>query len=127
MKRLVTYALCGVILAFLLLPAGVIKATELIWTPINPSFGGSPFNGDWLLASAQAQSKHVEKAAPYTAPTRDPLEDFESRLNSQILYRLSRQIVDEAFGEEDMLPEGETEAHYTIGDFTVDISPTLRK
>ena len=45
----------GVFLTGLLLSSG-LSATELVYTPVNPSFGGSPLNGAWLLGSAQAQN-----------------------------------------------------------------------
>ncbi|UIP26962.1 MULTISPECIES: curli assembly protein CsgF [Photobacterium] len=31
-----------------------VSATELIYTPVNPNFGGSPLNGSYLLAGANA-------------------------------------------------------------------------
>ncbi len=34
------------------------SAGQLIYTPVNPSFGGNPLNGKYLLGSAQAQNKH---------------------------------------------------------------------
>ena len=34
------------------------QATEIIYTPINPSFGGNPLNANMLLSKAQAQNKH---------------------------------------------------------------------
>lgn len=30
-------------------------ASQLIYRPINPSFGGDPLNGNWLLAYGQGQ------------------------------------------------------------------------
>ncbi|MDH5364676.1 MAG: curli assembly protein CsgF, partial [Dehalococcoidia bacterium] len=65
------------------------------------------------------------KPKPYTPPTTDVFADFERRLSSQILYTLSRKIVEEAFGEVGLLPEGETQAQYTIGTFSVDITTDL--
>jgi curli production assembly/transport component CsgF len=109
------------------MPVDVATATELLWIPINPSFGGPSYNATWLMASAQAQNKLVEKTKPYTAPQTDSIEDFEKRLNSQILYRLSAKIVDEAFGEDGLLQEGQTQAQYNIGDFSVDISTDMAK
>jgi curli production assembly/transport component CsgF len=97
----------------------VATATELIWVPINPAFGGYAGNATWLMSSAQAQNDHVEKTAGYTRA--DPFEDFEYTLKRSYLSALSRQIIEEAFGEEGLLPEGETEAHYTLGDFQIDI------
>ncbi len=32
------------------------QATELIYTPVNPSFGGNPANGSFLLNKAQAKT-----------------------------------------------------------------------
>lgn len=124
MKRLVTDGLLTIITACLLLTTSATMATELVWEFVNPSFGGSPFNGDWLLASAQAQNKHVEKAASQ-AGTASLLQDFENRLNSQILYRLSNKIIEEAFGEESLLPPGEDEASYTVGSFDVQITSDI--
>ena len=37
---------------------GQAQATELVYTPVNPSFGGNPLNGTWLLNNAQAQNDH---------------------------------------------------------------------
>ena len=38
--------------------AAAVQATELVYTPVNPSFGGNPLNGTWLLNNAQAQNDH---------------------------------------------------------------------
>lgn len=32
-------------------------ASYLIYKPINPSFGGDPLNGNWLLSQASAQTE----------------------------------------------------------------------
>ena len=32
-------------------------ASQLVYTPVNPSFGGSPQNGSWLLSQASAQGE----------------------------------------------------------------------
>ena len=125
MKKLLLFVVCSIVCGLFFVSADVANATELVWVPINPSFGGPSYNATWLMASAQAQNKLVEKTKPYTTSTIDPIEDFERRLNSQILYRLSNKIVDEAFGEEGLLPEGETQAQYTVGTFSVDITTDM--
>ena len=38
------------------LSAGAVSASELIYRPTNPSFGGDPLNGNWLLSQATAQT-----------------------------------------------------------------------
>ena len=35
-------------------------ASQLVYQPINPSFGGNPMNGSMLMSKAQAQNKHKE-------------------------------------------------------------------
>lgn len=113
MRKLTTFFVCCAICV--LAPSRITGASPLIWIPINPSFGGSPYNASWLMASAQAQNKLVEKTTPYRF--RDTLEDFQNNLNRQILSRLSRRIVDAAFGE-----EGLDSGFYDLGDFTIDVT-----
>jgi len=112
MRKLLVYLICGTVCALLL--ANATAASELVYTPINPSFGGSPFNAQWLLNSAQAQNKFKEEGWQ-----RDPLEDFQDMLARQILYRMSSNIIDEAFGE---YGEALQPGHYEIGNYTIDIT-----
>lgn len=41
--------------SLLSLPA---MAGQLIYTPVNPSFGGNPLNGSYMLQSAQSQKRY---------------------------------------------------------------------
>jgi len=41
-----------------------ISAGELIYRPINPSFGGDPLNGSYLLNKAQAQDNNKDPNMP---------------------------------------------------------------
>ena len=81
----------GVFLAGLLLSSG-LSATELVYTPVNPSFGGSPINGAWLLGSAQAQNDKKDPDAIdrsiYERPS--DLERLTSQLESSLLSELLR-------------------------------------
>ena len=113
MKKLSVYLICGAICAVLLANVNIAAASELVYTPINPSFGGNPFNAQWLLDSAMAQNKFEEEYK------RDPTEDFEERLVRQILSRLSKSIIDEAFGE---YGEPFAAGHYEIGNYHIDMS-----
>ncbi|TAN27298.1 MAG: hypothetical protein EPN31_12280 [Castellaniella sp.] len=40
------------------LMSGPAMAGQLQYTPVNPSFGGNPLNGAYLLQSAQAQKRY---------------------------------------------------------------------
>ena len=75
--------------------AGAIQATELVYTPVNPTFGGSPLNGSFLLGSAQAQNKHKDPdLASRVRNTPTALERFTSQLESRLLSQLLTNIKD---------------------------------
>ena len=46
----------AIILIFFLIFSGIGFAQQLVYTPVNPAFGGDPFNYTWLLNSANAQN-----------------------------------------------------------------------
>jgi curli production assembly/transport component CsgF len=109
---------------FLFLFSGILflsyvqtSAQQLVYTPINPSFGGSPLNGNWLLSYAQLQDLTTD---PSTQQQDDPLADFEDNLNRSILNQISRQITESLFGE-----TGLTEGQFEFGDFQISITETL--
>mgnify|MGYP006195093873 CR=1 FL=1 len=90
-----TYKACRltgfVLLAVLGSQAG---ATELVYTPINPSFGGNPLNGTWLLNNAQAQNDYEDpsiKSRTGVAGT-TALERFTNQLESRLLSQLMDNI-----------------------------------
>lgn len=74
----------------LLFTAQLANATELVYTPVNPSFGGSPLNGAWLLGSAQAQNKKKDPDAfdRSSLAGSSPLERFTSQLEARLLSGL---------------------------------------
>ncbi len=69
-------------------------ATELVYTPVNPSFGGSPLNGAWLLGGAQAQNDHKDPDALDRSSLRgtSALERFTSQLEGRLLSQLLTDI-----------------------------------
>jgi curli production assembly/transport component CsgF len=70
---------------------------QLVYKPVNPAFGGDTFNYQWLMSSAQAQNDFEGGAG--RGGLLNPLDDFESNLNRQILNQLSRELMEEIFGE----------------------------
>jgi len=46
--------------AFVCSSVSFAAASQLNYQPINPSFGGNPQNGSWLLSQASAQGKAAE-------------------------------------------------------------------
>ena len=75
--------------------AGTAQAGELVYTPVNPSFGGSPLNGSQLLNNATAQND-FEK--PQTQQSQ--AEAFAKQLQSRLYSALAGQITDAIFGED---------------------------
>lgn len=73
---------------------GLVQATELVYTPINPSFGGNPLNGTWLLNNAQAQNDFDDPDLKKrtTAAGTSALERFTSQLQSRLLGQLLDNI-----------------------------------
>lgn len=93
----------GALLAF----AG--QATELVYTPINPSFGGNPLNGSFLLSKAQAQNDNQAAGNEKDFVTR-----FKESLERNIINSITRGVAD-----------GEiTDGVYDTGDYRVEVAST---
>lgn len=77
----------------LTLVAGSLLATtasagELIYQPLNPSFGGDPFMGTYLLGKAQAQDTNRDpdsRGIESISSTERLIQSLESRLISQLI------------------------------------------
>ena len=107
------------LLGLLLLTAGQAFSQQLVYTFINPAFGGSPLNGSWLLQSAQVQSDYQQKNANNTGNGgASELDDFANNLNNQILYSLANAIIQKQFGN---LNNGLKEGQYNVGKFRITI------
>lgn len=48
----------------MLAASGAADASEIVYRPINPSFGGDPLNGNWLLSQASAQGEGASSSSP---------------------------------------------------------------
>ena len=95
-----THKPLGMLLGGLLLSAGA-SATELAYTPVNPSFGGSPLNGAWLLGNAQAQNNKKDPDAldrSSLLSNQSALDRFTSQLESRLLSDLLADVRDQKTG-----------------------------
>ncbi|NGM87957.1 curli assembly protein CsgF [Parapusillimonas sp. SGNA-6] len=97
--------------------AAQAAATELVYFPLNPSFGGSPLNGQVLLNSAQATNRHTDPDAgvdDLIAP-KTPLQMFNESLERSILNRLTVAASSKIIGADGQFVPGilETE-NFTI-------------
>lgn len=101
----------------MLLFATAAGATELTYTPINPSFGGYALNGSFLLSEAEAQNDLKDPdAVAYSQ--QDPLQSFEDSLVRRIMSSLASKVANEAFGT----TTGDlADGHYVFGDYSIDV------
>ena len=61
------------------------QATQLVYTPVNPAFGGNYLNGSYLLANAAAQNDNKGSTGYVPPSALDRLaSSLESRLMSQL-------------------------------------------
>lgn len=97
-------------LTILLLLSAEALATEMVYAPVNPTFGGNPNNAPGLLANAQAQN-------PFKAPPASPLQNFNNSLQSAILSRLSSEALTSMFGKSSTLVPGS----YDTGSYTINV------
>jgi curli production assembly/transport component CsgF len=80
----------------------VVDASELVYTPINPSFGGNPLNGSFLLSKANSQNTHRAPTDPKTYAER-----LQESLERAYISKIVREVTDLAFGEQELDENGE--------------------
>ena len=76
--------------------AAPAAAQDLTYQPIDPTFGGNPFNSAHLLGIANSQNDYKD---PKATTTNSQADLFARQLQSRLLSALSSQIVDAIFGE----------------------------
>lgn len=105
--------------AAVLLCTATATATELVYTPVNPAFGGSPLNGQVLLGTAQATNKHKDPEAERYADLgkKSALQQFSETLERSILSQLSAAAVSRVMGPNGTLQPGTVET----GNFRITI------
>ncbi len=97
--------------------AGTASAQQLVYTPINPAFGGNPLNTSQLESDANTQNPFKPK------PTNSNLTQqqlFAQQLQSQLLASLANQVSQAIFG-----PNAQTSGTYSFGGETVDFVRSL--
>ncbi|MDR5874386.1 curli assembly protein CsgF [Halomonas sp. CUBES01] len=79
-------------------------AGDLVYEPINPSFGGNPFTGSYLLGKAQAQDTNTDPNSRRSEPlssTARLIQSLESRLISQLISDVGNGDVGEGSFDSD--------------------------
>lgn len=110
--------LVGVGLLVAVLIPGTAAGQDLVYQPTNPAFGGSSVNYSWLLNSANNQNPYGGGSG-FSSFRDDPLANFEQQLQRQVLDQISRQVIQERFGDIDLTQEGT----FDFERFQVDVTP----
>lgn len=98
--------------------ATTASAQDMVYQPIDPAFGGNPFNSAHLLGIANAQNDFKDPKAVTTSNSQADL--FARQLQSRLLSALSTQIVDAIFGE-----NPQESGRISFGGQTIDFSRSL--
>lgn len=77
-------------------PGNQALAQDIVYQPVNPSFGGNPFNSNHLLGIANAQNDFTN---PTSSSSSSQADIFARQLQSRLLSALSSQIVTAIFGD----------------------------
>jgi len=94
MRRFDVRFMVIIITVIILSTASLSIASELIYRPTNPSFGGDSNNGQWMLNSAENQNRFKEPAELSSQGEKGTLESFQDSLTRQLINKLSMRIAD---------------------------------
>lgn len=90
-------ALCG----------GLAGASELVYVPVNPNFGGSPLNGSNLLSMASATNKHGQQSGlGGSSLNQTPLQQFNQTMERMVLSQLASSATSKLMGQDGKLVPG---------------------
>lgn len=93
---------------------------QLVYTPVNPNFGGNSFNYAWLLSSADAQNSFTDPNATDPFAQQTDLQQFTDDINRTLLNNISNSITRSLFGDDGGLQEGT----FTFGSLEVEAFQT---
>ncbi|MFP4295824.1 MAG: curli assembly protein CsgF [Halothiobacillaceae bacterium] len=126
MARRERWLAAGVVLA--LAGAGQAVAQDLVYKPVNPSFGGNPLNSQHLLGIASAQrtatasdaddGRSTSPGSP--SPGSSDADLFVRQLQGRLLSALAAEVTDAIFGT-----DPQDSGTVTFGTTTVTFERTL--
>ena len=73
-------------------------ASQITYTPVDPSFGGNPGNSSHLLSIANAQNNYSAPASTSSTATQTQANMFLQQLQSRFLSALASNVTDAIFG-----------------------------
>lgn len=94
-------------------------ATELVYAPVNPSFGGNPQNAPGLLGLALATNKHRgDSGLGGSILNQSPLDQFNQTLERIVLSQLASTASSKLIGADGRLMPGT----FSTTNFTITIT-----
>lgn len=113
------YRECAALACCIALAANAASATELVYVPVNPSFGGNPQNGPILLGTASATSKHVADSGLGSSSLlkQTALDQFNQTLERTVLSQLASAATSKLIGTDGKLMPGT----FATTNFTISI------
>ncbi|PHS34720.1 MAG: curli assembly protein CsgF [Sulfurovum sp.] len=102
----------------LLSMTSMLFSQNIVYRPINPSFGGNAFNYQQLFAAATAQSDFQDDDS-FDFSEESELDNFAESLNRQLLNRISQNLFQQQFGDESL-----GVGTFVFGSLVIEISPT---
>lgn len=104
-----------VIACMIISVASTATATDLVYVPTNPSFGGNPINGSVMMNSALSTNKHTAPASSsQSALNQTPLQQFNSMLERSILSQLASGAAAKISTGGKLIPGTVETANFTI-------------
>jgi len=104
--------------AMLIMGSVNVFAEQIVYTPVNPVFGGNPNNAPVLLTSANAQNNYKDPAAVNALAQLTPLQQFNQNLQQFVLNRIAASVTGTIIGANGALVPGTI----TTTDFTIVVS-----
>jgi curli production assembly/transport component CsgF len=100
--RISRVVVCGLALA-----GSFTHATELVYVPVNPNFGGAPNNAPGLLSIASATNKHgLQSGLGGSSLNQTPLQQFNQTLERMVLSQLASSASSKLMGQDGKLIPG---------------------
>ena len=107
------------VIPLILMEQAPALAQDMVYQPVDPTFGGNPFNSAHLLGVANAQNDYRDPRSTTSTGT-SQAELFARQLQSRLLSALSSQIVEAIFGE-----NPQESGTISFGGQTIDFSRSL--
>jgi curli production assembly/transport component CsgF len=113
---------------FVLVSSACCDAGELVHNFVNPSFGGNPLNGSYLLSNASAQNDYKDSQTTTskkktTTSSSSSAQVFAQQVDRLVTAALASRLVSNAFGvDPNALPD--TISTLNTGLNTITVTPT---